>query len=79
MLIQVGDKVEVATDWGKGIAEGYITNIQILTKPDGTKKTGGVHTKEYDTSLNYKGIIDYQTKSGKLQFANFNQLRKVTK
>jgi hypothetical protein len=29
--------------------------------------------------LNYKGIIDYQTKSGKLQFANFNQLRKVTK
>ena len=44
MLIQVGHKVEVATDWGKGSVEGYITNIQILTKPDGSKKTGGVHT-----------------------------------
>ena len=41
MLIQVGDKVEIATEWGKGKSvEGYITNIRIHTN-----KQQGVHTK----------------------------------
>ena len=75
MLIQVGDKVEIATECGKGKSvEGYITNIRIHTN-----KQQCVHTKEYDTSLNYKGVIDYQTRGGKLHSAGLNQLRKVNK
>ena len=76
MLIKIGDKVAV-NDRSLLGREGVITNISIgLTTSDPAGESG-ISLEEYDTDMNYLGSIGYETDSGEIYWAYFNQIEKT--
>ena len=74
MLIKVGDNVSVNLRRKILPREGKVTNISIATTADDPAGEAGMQVKEYDTTLDYAGSIDYETENGDQYWAYFSQI-----